>query len=154
MGLPSEPERHLDEYGGYFLIRPYARQFLRSMHLAGFELVVFTAGIQEYADWVLDIVDSDKLIDHRLYRQHADREGGVFVKDLSKLGRDLKTTIIVDNVMENFMRQPSNGIKIKSWYDDMEDTCLKELSTVLHQIKVVRKYEDLPRGLRDVIGGD
>ena len=39
--------------GGHFLIRPGAHQFLRQMSEA-YELVIFTAAMQDYADWVLD----------------------------------------------------------------------------------------------------
>lgn len=42
--------------------------------------------------------------------------------------------IIVDNISENFLLQPENGISIKSWYDDEEDTALSELSNLLAQI--------------------
>ncbi len=34
-----------------------------------YEIVIFTAGMEEYADWVLNQLDEDrKLIEHRLYR--------------------------------------------------------------------------------------
>ena len=32
-----------------------------------FELVIFTAAVKEYADWILDRLDPNKLITHRLY---------------------------------------------------------------------------------------
>jgi CTD small phosphatase-like protein 2 len=83
----------------------------------------------------------------------VDRQNGVYIKDLSMLGRDLATTIIVDNVMENFRRQSDNGIKIKSWYDDMSDNSLQELGEVLEEI-VRRGYKDLRVGLRELIGGE
>ena len=52
----------------YFLIRPYCGQFLREM-AQYYEIVIFTAGVQEYADWVVDQLDpGKKLISHRLYR--------------------------------------------------------------------------------------
>ena len=86
-----------DEYGGHFLISPGARDFLSKM-AAQYELVIFTAAMQDYADWVLDILDPEKLISHRLYRQHAIRDGPVFVKDLDTLGRDIRKMVIVDNV--------------------------------------------------------
>jgi CTD small phosphatase-like protein 2 len=63
-----------------------------------YELVIFTAAMQDYADWVLNILDEDKTIKHRLYRQHAVREGPVFVKDLENVGREINKMIIVDNV--------------------------------------------------------
>jgi len=55
----------------------------------------------------------------------------VFIKDLSRIGRPLNKTIIVDNVAENFCKQPDNGIFIKSWFDDMSDTALLELAPLL-----------------------
>jgi CTD small phosphatase-like protein 2 len=61
----------------------------------------------------------------------------VFIKDLSKLGRDVSRVIIVDNVAENFQLQPDNGIFIRSWFDDMTDTALEELGPLLKEI--VRK---------------
>jgi CTD small phosphatase-like protein 2 len=67
-----------------------------------FELVIFTAGTEEYADWALNFLDNVACIKHRLYRQHALPFNGYYVKDLSRLGRDLTKTIIVDNIAENF----------------------------------------------------
>lgn len=96
-----------------------------------FEIVVFTAGVQTYADWVLDELDKDRLVSARFYRQHSMQAGTFFIKDLSKIGRDLEKMIIVDNVAENFQFQPENGILIKSWFDDLEDVALKELAAVL-----------------------
>lgn len=54
-----------------FLIRPHAIQFLHEM-AAVFEVVVFTAAEQSYADEVLDRLDPrGELISYRLYRQHT-----------------------------------------------------------------------------------
>ena len=60
--------------------------------------------------------------------------------------------IIVDNVAQNFLRQPDNGIHIKSWFDDPHDTALSELGELLEKI-VVMGYKDMRIGLREVIGG-
>lgn len=62
-----------------------------------YELVVFTAGTQEYADPVLDEIDKKGLIQHRLYRHHCSKHFGLFIKDLSKVGRSQKDTILLDN---------------------------------------------------------
>jgi CTD small phosphatase-like protein 2 len=71
-----------------------------------FEIVIFTAAMQDYADWVLDQLDTGPWITHRLYRQHTRKENHVYCKDLSLLGRSLATTVIVDNVAQNFSKQP------------------------------------------------
>ena len=82
----------------------------------------------------MDQLDSHSYIKHRLYRQHSAQKGNFFLKDLSKLGRDLSKVIIVDNVAENFSLQPHNGIFIKSWFDDPADNALNELLPILVQI--------------------
>ena len=94
---------HYFEVGseGTFLVRPGCDQFLTEMAEI-YEVVIFTAAMQDYADWVLNQIDKPKRIKYRLYRQHALPHGPVFVKDLSRIGRDLSKTIIVDNVAENF----------------------------------------------------
>ena len=58
----------------------------------------------------------------------------VFIKDLSNLGRKLTKSIIVDNITENFLLQPDNGISIKSWYHDPNDTALMDMAPLLMQI--------------------
>lgn len=113
-----------------FLIRPFAQQFLRKVSKK-FELIIFTAALQDYADYILDRLDDKNSVSHRLYRQHTRFEGGVYQKDLSKLGRDLSRTLIIDNSAENFQLQPDNGIYIKSWYCDAEDEALKQLAPIL-----------------------
>ncbi|TNV71088.1 hypothetical protein FGO68_gene3063 [Halteria grandinella] len=136
--------------GGHFLVRPGVSKFLREMSQL-YEVVIFTAAMQDYADWVLDQIDPNKQISYRLYRQHATRTGPVFIKDLSLLGRDLSRILIVDNVAENFQLQPDNGIFIRSWFDDMTDTALEELGPLLKEIvrKQVGDIRDALRRFRD-----
>jgi len=122
-----------DDKEGHILIRPGTDNFLKTLS-EFYEIVVFTAALQDYADWVLDQIDPNKYIKYRLYRQHACTYGTTIVKDLSKLGRGLSRMIIVDNVAENFQSQPENGILIKSWVDDPEDTALPELCQLLKGI--------------------
>lgn len=72
----------------------------------------------------------------------------IVVKDLSKIGRPLEKTIIIDNIAENFILQKDNGIFIKSWYDDPKDTELKDLIPLLKQIAEL-KVSDVRKSLRD-----
>ena len=53
--------------GGQFYLRPYSQEFIDKMHPL-YELVIFTAAVKDYADWILDRLDPNKLISHRLYR--------------------------------------------------------------------------------------
>ena len=63
-----------------------------------YEICVFTAGTQDYADACLDFLDPEKkIIQHRLYRQHCVNAGpGIYVKDLRIIkDRDLKNIVLV-----------------------------------------------------------
>ena len=68
-----------------------------------FEIVIFTAGTEEYANWAIDFLEEQNCISHRLFRQHAVPFKGFYVKDLERLGRDMKKILIVDNLAENFI---------------------------------------------------
>ena len=67
-----------------------------------YEIAVFTAGLKDYADWIINDLDKQGFISHRLYRDHTRLKNGVYIKDLSRLGRDLQKTIIIDNIEDNF----------------------------------------------------
>jgi Dullard-like phosphatase family protein len=112
------------------LVRPGCDSFLKRMS-AEYEIVIFTAAQQDYADWVINQLDQGSWVSARLYRQHTVASGSFFLKDLSKLGRDLSKVIIIDNVAENFSLQPENGIVIRSWYDDESDEALSQLEPLL-----------------------
>lgn len=130
----------------YFLIRPGCVNFIETM-AKYYEIVIFTAAMQEYADQVIDQIDVQQNIAHRLYRQHTSQNGPFLVKDLSLLGRDMNKTIIIDNISDNFISQPGNGIFCSTWYDDMDDRFLDEISPLLINI-VERKVPDVRIALR------
>lgn len=53
-----------------FLIRPHTYNILRNLH-QHFEIIIFTAAQKEYADFILDLIDTNKVIAHRFYREHC-----------------------------------------------------------------------------------
>jgi RNA polymerase II subunit A small phosphatase-like protein len=61
-----------------------------------YEIVIFTASISPYANPLIDKLDTRRYVSHRLFREHCVHTSGVFIKDLKKIGRDLKDVIIVD----------------------------------------------------------
>eukprot|EP00918_Siedleckia_nematoides_P095653 GHVU01209931.1.p1 GENE.GHVU01209931.1~~GHVU01209931.1.p1 ORF type:complete len:553 (+),score=50.71 GHVU01209931.1:2670-4328(+) len=117
---------------GYVYERPFCGSFLEAVCEA-FEVVVFTASTQYYADQVLDQLDpSGSLIQHRLYREHCTQLDGAFTKDLTLLDRPLSNIIIVDNSPISFAMQVNNAVPISSWYYDPKDS---ELISLLHLLK-------------------
>ena len=69
---------------------------------------------------------------HRLFRESCVYDRGNYVKDLSKLGRELNRTIIIDNSPASYLFQPQNAIPCSSWFDDKNDTLLKGMRLSRH----------------------
>ena len=67
---------------------------------------------------------------HRLYREHCTPLEGCYTKDLRTLGRDLSSTILVENTPLSFCYQPSNAILVPTWTCDDADTELLSLITL------------------------
>ena len=123
---------------GKLRLRPYLKMFLEEISKI-YEIVIFTAGTKDYADPILDIIEKDKkFFSFRLYRNHTIVMGNYYIKDISRLGRDLDKVIIVDNMPQNFRLQKDNGILISSFFgEDENDNALFNLKKVL-----VRIYEE------------
>jgi len=146
-----------ENYKVYMKMRPGMVQFLEAA-AEQFEVVVFTASQQCYADKLLNLVDPDRrLIHHRLFRHHCVNVEGNFVKDLRVLGRDLAKTVIIDNSPPAFTYQVDNGIPIVSWYSDRHDCELRKMLPLLMKLRTLddvrpalKKYFQLNKLLKSV----
>ena len=126
----------------FVLVRPFAKQFLINLSKY-FELVIFTASISKYASPLLDILDVERKIKYRLYREHCTFLNGIYIKDLKRLNRALKDLIIVDNSPLAYIFNEENGLPIKTWYDDPKDNELMKILPLLiflSSVDDVRKY--------------
>jgi RNA polymerase II subunit A small phosphatase-like protein len=128
----------------YVLIRPGAEQLLRELGPL-YELVVFTAGIQPYADIVIDHIDPEHHIRFRLYRDSCTEFGGSMVKDLGRLNRPLERIIILDNSPSAYVMHPYNAIPIESWFDEPTDRALFSVIFLLKNSYRIRNIYDLLR---------
>jgi Dullard-like phosphatase family protein len=118
----------------YVAYRPHLHTFLRAVAPL-FEVAVFTASMQCYADLLMDTIDPDKtLVTDRLYRQHCVNMDGSRVKDLNLCGRSLDRIVIIDNSPIAYCFQPRNAIPILSWFDDPNDDELLKLIPLLQQL--------------------
>lgn len=112
-------------------VRPYARELLRNL-AARFELVVFTASHSCYANVVLDYLDPEGLVQHRLFREHClQSPENVYVKDLRVLGRPLSDVVLVDNAAYSYAYQVDNGVPVLPFYDAKHDFELVALERYL-----------------------
>uniref|UniRef100_A0A3Q1G5W9 protein-serine/threonine phosphatase n=1 Tax=Acanthochromis polyacanthus TaxID=80966 RepID=A0A3Q1G5W9_9TELE len=110
----------------YVLKRPHVDEFLQKMGEL-FECVLFTASLAKYADPVADLLDQWGVFRARLFRESCVFHRGNYVKDLSRLGRELSNVIIVDNSPASYIFHPENAVPVQSWFDDMNDTELLDL---------------------------
>ena len=129
----------------YVLKRPHVDQFLKRMGEL-FECVLFTASLAKYADPVTDLLDRTECFSARLFRESCVFHRGNYVKDLSKLGRDINNTIIIDNSPPSYIFHPDNAVPCGSWFDDPKDTELLDLipffeglSQVDNAVEVLRR---------------
>ena len=135
-----EIENELHEI--HVLIRPGVKEFLEKMSKL-YEIVIFTASISKYAGPLLDILDKENFCSFRLFREHCTLINSSFVKDLKKLGRDLKNIIIVDNSPLAYLLNSDNGLPILTWFDDKYDQELYKITPVLEflsEVPDVREY--------------
>jgi CTD small phosphatase-like protein 2 len=108
-----------------------------------FQVIVFTASDQVYADAILDYIDPNRdLIQYRMYRQHCYKtKDNYYIKDLRVIGnRDLKDLVIVDNSVYSFSYQIDNGIPIIPFYKDPSD---EEMLHLIYYLSCLANVEDV-----------
>ena len=125
----------------HVLVRPGVKEFLEKISKK-YEIVIFTASISKYAGPLLDILDKNKLCSYRLFREHCTLINTSFVKDLKKLGRDLKDVVIVDNSPLAYLLNVENGLPILTWFDDKDDRELYRICPILEFLSLVPDVRD------------
>ena len=118
--------------------------------------MIFTASVQEYADPVIDWLETErKFFCGRYYRQHCTYRHGAFIKDLSSVEPDLSKVMILDNsplsyifhqgeyrVSCEYVTSPTkscadNAIPIEGWISDPTDNDLLHLVPLLEGLQYV-----------------
>ena len=126
----------------YVLKRPYVHEFLKEMNKI-YNIIIFTASVKEYANPLLDVLDTEKVIKKRLFREDCCiGTTGKFIKDLKILKMNLKDLILVDNNPISYSYNICNGVPIKTWHYDKADQELIKLIPVLQFLANVNDVRD------------
>ena len=99
-----------------------------------YEIIAFSKLSKEYAELIINQIDKyRKYFDYNLYREHCSLVNNKFIKDISRIGRDLRRIIMVDDLPENIENHIDNGILILPYDPDdgNEDKVLFELKKLL-----------------------
>ena len=150
---PVEADLHIpvamdgELYMAYVKKRPFMEEFLRYV-VQHFDVVVWTASLSVYAEPLIDELCELSGIPtlKKMYREACTQlpQGG-YVKDLTTMGRRMEDICILDNSPSVAQLQPKNLIPIVSWYDDMSDTCLRDLIPHLDRLaKTMHVHDVIP----------
>ncbi len=134
----------------HVLKRPFVDEFLDKMSKI-FELVIFTASIKEYANPLLNKLDTKKRISYRLFREHCTPSGNFFIKDLKKVGRNLKDTILLDNNPISYFMNKENGVPILTWISSKNDN---ELFKLIPFLEYLSKVDDVRTVIKKCVNGN
>ena len=139
---------HNENDEGVLKLRPGVFTFLEKVG-EFYEIILFSEASEEYTILMMEAFKNNnnkKYFDYKLYRKHCIIIGQEFIKDLSRIGRPLDKTIIIDNLAQNFKMQKNNGIVIKPFLgEDHNDQALIDLIPIL--VNIARDEIDVRNGL-------
>lgn len=91
-----------------------------------YNLIVFTASVQEYADPVIDWLELErKYFSARYYRQHCTYRSGAYIKDLSTVEPDLSKVMILDNSPLSYIFHEGSSNQLRSGYYATKLFCIE-----------------------------
>ena len=99
-----------------------------------YEIISFSKFSKNYSSTIINYIQGNsKLFDYSFYREHCALIGRKFYKDITRIGRDMKRIIMVDDLPENLDRHWDNGILIKPYEgsEQNNDRVLYELRKML-----------------------
>jgi len=119
----------------YVIKRPHVDHFLKKV-AEWFDVIIFTASMQQYADPLINQLDTKRVVKSRLFRESCLQKDGNFVKDLSLIGQDLASTVIVDNSPVAYSNNKDSALPIDNWMgDNPSDESLLNLLPFLNALR-------------------
>eukprot|EP00941_MAST-03F_sp_MAST-3F-sp1_P006107 g6107.t1 len=126
------------KHGWRTVKRPGVDAFLREMSEL-YEIVIFsTTPWNIAAPWVQGLDPAGMYVRHQLFRDATLYTKGTYIKDLSKLNRDLSKVVLVDDEATSFQLQPENGILVPKFEDGTSKKALRD-TTLIDLIPFLRR---------------
>lgn len=110
-----------------------------------FEVVVFSSLPQHEGDAIVKKLDPFGCISYSLFRfatTHTDR--GIYLKDLSKINRDLSKVIVLGHDTAGFSEQKDNFVQMREWNGDSKDRSLEDTIDYLEMVAFSRMSDLRP----------
>jgi import inner membrane translocase subunit TIM50 len=142
------------KYGWRHAKRPGVDKFLMDM-AQYYEIVLYSPSVDGIADPVVQSLDKNGCIMHRLYREATHYQDGVHVKEINSLNRDVRRIVVLDDDPAEVKFNPENLIRVKPYTDpmDREDNTLARITPFLMEI-ARENYNDIPALLSQYEGMD
>ncbi|KRY92294.1 CTD small phosphatase-like protein 2 [Trichinella pseudospiralis] len=118
----------------FVAIRPHCITLLKIIRPLC-NIMMFSAGTESYVKDVLTLIDPNgEYFDKILSRNSCTNVHGMWAKDLAKTGADLKRTVLIDDRRQSFLLQPNNGIPIRPWTGQEDDTELVKMEKLIMEL--------------------
>lgn len=144
-GLLIHPEWSY-KTGWRFRKRPYLEYFVNRVGYPNFEVVIYTKESGWTAFPLINSIDPEGRIMHRLFRDATRYEEGVHMKDINALNRDKRLVIHVDWDKAACGTSPENCLVLSKWDGDKNDNALFDLAQFLQAVA-----SEQPSDVRDVL---
>lgn len=124
--------------------RPGAVKFLREL-AQYYEIVLFTPSQNSVALPIIEAlqIESGGAIMHSKFREACHYRNGIYVKDMTKLNRNISRVIVIDDDESTAISNLENFIKVKPYTDpsDRKDNTLERIMPLLVEI-ATENYND------------
>lgn len=133
-----------DTFEFYVSQRPGVDTFLNEMSKR-YELVVHTSGSQAISKPVIDLIDKEGFIHHKIYNQSS----AELAYNLNNriLGRDEKDIIVLDTLIEDLSLYQGRALPVEPWLGDESDTQLTDIMPFLNRLGVINDCNEVISGV-------
>ncbi|KRX08928.1 HAD-like domain [Pseudocohnilembus persalinus] len=132
--------------------RQHLQEFLQELSKY-YNIIIYTAQEQEYADPIINIIDPKKIIKKRYYRDNCTKHPNGFIKDLQLVCPDMSKVVMIDTSKFSTQLNEDNTLIIPPYYgnDDDEEFVILETFKEILQSFVVKKtdFRDQVQEIKD-----